>query len=125
MAGVEKAADPTYRSDHGEAWEVGRVLATAIPRSLLQMGVDAGLLDNLDDMPGVADDEIAVTVDGTEQREAKAAAMRAHRSQINTVEGMWSVLMGLPSFPLESYVVLAGQPFVEDAEGDLFAGLDR
>jgi N-acetyl-1-D-myo-inositol-2-amino-2-deoxy-alpha-D-glucopyranoside deacetylase len=122
MIAVERAADPAYALG-GEPWQVSRVLALAIPCSIIERGVEAGLFPDGGDMPGVPDDEIAVVVDGAGQWEAKLAAMRAYKSQIDLSTGMWAMLVKEPLFAFESFVLLAGTPFESNTSGDVFAGL--
>src|SRR3954454_17679079 len=41
MRAVEVAADPGFRPDLGEPWQVAKVYWTAMPRSVVQQGIDA------------------------------------------------------------------------------------
>src|SRR3712207_7565476 len=40
MGAVDAAADPAYRPDLGEPWRVAKVYWSAVPRSVLQAGID-------------------------------------------------------------------------------------
>ena len=75
MGAVEAAADPGYRPDLGETWEVAKVYWCAMPRSVLRAGIEAMAtlgeaspfegLGDLDDVPfAVPDDVITTAVDG-------------------------------------------------------------
>jgi len=76
------------------------------------------------DVPGVVDEELVTTeIDGTAYAAAKAAAMRAHATQI-TVDGPWFVLsneLAQPLFTTE-YYELVGAPRPAARERDLFEG---
>jgi N-acetyl-1-D-myo-inositol-2-amino-2-deoxy-alpha-D-glucopyranoside deacetylase len=78
------------------------------------------------DVPGVVD-EVTITteIDGTGYAAAKAAAMRAHATQI-TVDGPWFVLsndLAQPLFTTE-YYELVNSPRPATRETDLFAGIE-
>ncbi len=130
VAALAAAGDPAYTPDRGEPWEVAKLYETAIPASVLQDAVDAGMVDSLEDLPpGSSDDQIAAVVDGTEQLAAKLAAMRAHKSQIDLTDGFWKNLSQSPGFGREHYRLASGQRTPGDGpngwETDLFAGLER
>jgi N-acetyl-1-D-myo-inositol-2-amino-2-deoxy-alpha-D-glucopyranoside deacetylase len=83
----------------------------------------------IDDVPGVVDDErITAEIDGTAYAAAKAAAMRAHATQI-TVGEPYFVLsneLAQPLFTTEYYELVRGERAVSDArETDLFAGIEE
>ena len=122
VAAVAAAADPAYASV-GEPWQVGRVLATAIPRSVVLEAVTAGIIPDGDTMPGVPDDEIAIVIDGTAQWQAKLAAMRAYKTQIDLERGMWAMLTAEPRFAHESFVIVSGADVGGVTVDDVFAGL--
>ncbi|MFF5401817.1 N-acetyl-1-D-myo-inositol-2-amino-2-deoxy-alpha-D-glucopyranoside deacetylase [Streptomyces misionensis] len=80
---------------------------------------------DLDDVPGVVDDErITTAVDGTAQAAAKAAAMRAHATQIEVAGSCFALSNELaqPLFTTEYYELVRGTAV--PGETDLFAGLD-
>jgi N-acetyl-1-D-myo-inositol-2-amino-2-deoxy-alpha-D-glucopyranoside deacetylase len=134
LAGV-----PSYRRDLGEAWTVARVLWTAMAESTLREGIralrEAGDTETWKgmepdgEMPPMAvpDRDIAAVVDGTDQVEAKMAAMRAHRSQI-ALDGPFFTMaekFGNRAWALEHFRLAAGQPFpAGEWASDLFAGID-
>ena len=140
MRAVEAAADPVFRPDLGEAWEVAKVYWCCVPRSVLQRGIDAlaesgetlfeGVTDAAD-LPFVVDDaEVSAAVDGTKYAHRNVAAMRAHATQI-LVDGPFFALsnnLGLEVLGVEHYRLVQGSrgpagPGPEGWEDDLFAGL--
>ena len=94
-------------------WRVEQVLAVASPRSVHEVGVarlrGLGLVTVEEPWPPavVEDDEVAVRVDGTAHVAAKAAALRAHATQVVVAEdetayalsnGVWHDLVGTEWF---------------------------
>ncbi|MGY5885849.1 N-acetyl-1-D-myo-inositol-2-amino-2-deoxy-alpha-D-glucopyranoside deacetylase [Modestobacter lacusdianchii] len=141
MGAVDAAADPAYRPDLGEAWTVAKVYWNAMPRSVVQRGIDAlaalgeespfAALGDLDEVPfAVADDVVTTEVDGRAYADRKEAAMRAHPTQM-TVDGPFFALsnnLGQQVLGTEHYRLVRGRrgpagPGPEGWEGDLFAGL--
>ena len=138
VAAVERAADPSYEAGLGEPWRVAKLYWTAIPRSVLQQGIDllkasgeTGFfgVDSADDLPfGNADDEVTTEVDASEQLAGKVAAMRAHATQI-AVDGPFFALsngLGQQAMGTEYFVLAQGRlgPLGADGrEHDLFAGV--
>jgi N-acetyl-1-D-myo-inositol-2-amino-2-deoxy-alpha-D-glucopyranoside deacetylase len=81
------------------------------------------------DVPGVVDDELITTeIDGTAYAAAKAAAMRAHATQIEVAPGerYFALSNGLaqPLFAAEYYELVRGKPG-GSRETDLFAGVEE
>ena len=141
MGAVEAAADPSYRPDLGGAWDVPKVYWCAMPRSVVQAGIDAMAalgqaspfegLGDLDDVPfAVADDVVTTAVDGRRYADRKEAAMRAHPTQM-TVDGPFFALsnnLGQEVLGTEYYRLVRGTrgpagPTPQGWEDDLFAGL--
>jgi Uncharacterized proteins, LmbE homologs len=139
MAAVDRCCDPRYAPDTGPAWQVSKVYWSAMPRSVIQAGVEALAasgrslfdgVDSVDDIPfGVSDDQVTAAVDGSAHAEAKFAAMRAHASQI-TVDFPFFALadnVGLQAMGTEYYTLARGErgPAAGPSgwEGDLFAGI--
>ena len=140
MGAVEKAADPTYRPELGEPWDVAKVYWSCVPRSVLQSGIEAMAemgesffegVSSADDLPfGVSDDVVTAAVDGRKFADRKDAAMRAHPTQIK-VDGPFFALsnnLGLEVLGVEYYQLVHGErgpagPGPEGWEDDLFAGL--
>ncbi|MER7404490.1 N-acetyl-1-D-myo-inositol-2-amino-2-deoxy-alpha-D-glucopyranoside deacetylase [Streptomyces sp. NPDC000070] len=83
---------------------------------------------DVDDVPGVvADERITTAVDGTAHAAAKAAAMRAHATQI-TVSGPYFVLsneLAQPILTTEYYELVQGERGSGEWETDLFAGVEE
>ncbi|MCZ2810321.1 N-acetyl-1-D-myo-inositol-2-amino-2-deoxy-alpha-D-glucopyranoside deacetylase [Modestobacter sp. VKM Ac-2979] len=141
MGAVEAAADPGYRADLGPAWQVAKVYWNAMPRSVLQRGIDAmaalgeespfAALGDLDEVPfAVADVVVTTEVDARAHAGAKEAAMRAHPTQM-TVDGPFFALsnnLGQEVLATEHYRLVRGErgPAGSGPQGwedDLFAGL--
>ncbi|MFC9221179.1 N-acetyl-1-D-myo-inositol-2-amino-2-deoxy-alpha-D-glucopyranoside deacetylase [Streptomyces hygroscopicus] len=135
MRAVELAADPDFRPDLGAPHDIAKVYWNCVPRSAVEEGfarLRAAGRDSpfpgvatVDDVPGVVEDaEVTASVDGTAQAGAKAAAMRAHATQI-AVEGPFFALsndLGQPMFVQEHYRLVKGVAGAE-REDDLFAGV--
>ncbi|MGY2080520.1 N-acetyl-1-D-myo-inositol-2-amino-2-deoxy-alpha-D-glucopyranoside deacetylase [Modestobacter sp. SYSU DS0657] len=141
MAAVDAAADPAHRPDLGPAWAVSKVYWNAMPRSVVQQGIEAlaalgeaapfQVLGDLDEVPfAVPDDVVTTVVEAPEQVARKEAAMRAHRTQI-TVDGPFFALsngLGQQLLATEHYRLVRGVrgpagPGPQGWEDDLFAGL--
>ncbi|CAL9573453.1 N-acetyl-1-D-myo-inositol-2-amino-2-deoxy-alpha-D-glucopyranoside deacetylase [Streptomyces griseomycini] len=127
MRAVELAADA--------GWSVPKVYWNRVPRSVAEQSF-ARLHDDLpglpfdkaatvDDLPGVVDDgRVTTAVDGGAHAAAKAAAMRAHATQITVAEPYFvlSNELAQPLFTTEYYeLVRGGRP--AERESDLFAGV--
>ncbi|MGV9800326.1 N-acetyl-1-D-myo-inositol-2-amino-2-deoxy-alpha-D-glucopyranoside deacetylase [Mycobacterium sp. NPDC003449] len=120
-------------------WTVPKFYWTVMATSAMGSGL-ARLTDlpedwvrvNVDDVPfGFADDSIDAVVDATEHLPAKAAALRAHATQVSVApHGRALALsnkLALPLLGQEHYVLVGGEPGPRDARGwetDLLAGLD-
>ncbi|MGW0881177.1 N-acetyl-1-D-myo-inositol-2-amino-2-deoxy-alpha-D-glucopyranoside deacetylase [Streptomyces sp. NPDC002671] len=114
--------------------QVQKVYWNRVPRSVVEAAF-ARLEDELsvlpfdksasvDDVPGVVDDsKITTAVDGTAHAPAKAAAMRAHATQIEVAEPYFALSNELaqPLFTTEYYELVRGEAL--PGEADLFAGL--
>ncbi|HEU0102635.1 MAG TPA: N-acetyl-1-D-myo-inositol-2-amino-2-deoxy-alpha-D-glucopyranoside deacetylase [Mycobacteriales bacterium] len=139
VAAFDAAGDPSYAPELGEPWQAAKLYWTAIPKSVLQQGIDllkeSGHtdffgVDSADDLPmGIPDDEVTTEVDAGEQLEAKVAALRAHRTQI-AVDGPFFALsnnVGQRAFGVEHFVLARGERGPGDGalgrESDLFGGL--
>jgi N-acetyl-1-D-myo-inositol-2-amino-2-deoxy-alpha-D-glucopyranoside deacetylase len=136
MAAVEQAGRP---DDEGDPWQVEKVYWTAIPRSVLQQGIDdlkaSGAesffgVDSADELPfGNDDEEVTTAIDARSYGVAKADAMRAHATQIS-VDGPFFALsnnIGHEVLGTEYFRLVHGEPGGErDLDGretDLFAGV--
>ena len=141
MGAVAAAADPAYRPDLGEAWDVAKVYWCCMPRSVLQAGIDLfaesgddtffqGVTDAADIPFSVPDEEVAAAIDASAFAQHKDAAMRAHPTQI-LVDGPFFALsnrIGQELMAVEYYRLVKGErgpvgPGEHGWEDDLFAGL--
>ncbi|MFJ9819481.1 N-acetyl-1-D-myo-inositol-2-amino-2-deoxy-alpha-D-glucopyranoside deacetylase [Streptomyces sp. NPDC101151] len=126
MRAVELAAEQGHR--------IQKVYWNRVPRSVAEAAF-ARLEDELPalpfaksasvaDVPGVVDDErITTAVDGGAYAAAKAAAMRAHVTQIEVAEPYFALSNELaqPLFTTEYYELVHGE--ARPGETDLFAGV--
>ena len=140
MRAADLAADPGFRPDLGPAWTIAKVYWNAMPRTLLQRGIDAMAaagdttffegVTSADDLPfAVPDDVVTTEVDGGAFAQHKDAAMRAHPTQI-LVDGPFFALsnnLGLELAAVEHYRLVRGERGPGSGphgwEDDLFAGL--
>ncbi|MFF9023568.1 N-acetyl-1-D-myo-inositol-2-amino-2-deoxy-alpha-D-glucopyranoside deacetylase [Streptomyces eurythermus] len=128
MRAVDLAAERGHR--------IAKVYWNRVPRSVAEAAF-ARLQDELDtlpfdksaavdDVPGVVDDErITTAVDGSPHAAAKAAAMRAHATQIEVAGPYFALSNALaqPLFTTEYYELVRGT--AEPGETDLFAGVEE
>ncbi|PBC61482.1 N-acetyl-1-D-myo-inositol-2-amino-2-deoxy-alpha-D-glucopyranoside deacetylase [Streptomyces sp. Tue6028] len=134
---AELAGDGAFRRDLGDPWKITKVYWNRVPRSVGEQAF-ARLREalpelpftrsaDLADVPGVVDDTAITTeIDGTAYAAAKAAAMRAHATQIEVSEP-WFILsnqLAQPLFTTEYYELVSGER-PGTRETDLFAGIDR
>ncbi|TAM86422.1 MAG: N-acetyl-1-D-myo-inositol-2-amino-2-deoxy-alpha-D-glucopyranoside deacetylase [Jatrophihabitans sp.] len=136
MAALDRAAETS--GDGGAPWTVQKVYWTAVPRSVLQRGIDAlqatgGVLfegaERAEDLPfGNDDDEVTAAIDARAHCSAKQDALRAYATQIS-VDGPFFALsnnIGLEVLGIEYFRLARGTAAGErDAQGretDLFAG---
>lgn len=146
MRGAELAADPQFRLAGGggradEAHEIAKIYWNTVPRSVIEAGLEAlraaagttslVAVESADDLPFVAEDDTVTTiVRAGDFAERKAAAMRAHATQI-TVDGPFFALsnhLGQQVMGIEHYQLVRGEPghdkpAFDNPEDDLFAGL--
>jgi N-acetyl-1-D-myo-inositol-2-amino-2-deoxy-alpha-D-glucopyranoside deacetylase len=139
MGAVAAAADPAYRPELGEPWDVSKVYWCCMPRSVVQAGIDLfaaegdqtvfeGITDAADIPFAVPDELVAAVVDASTYGKQKDAAMRAHPTQI-LVDGPFFALsnrIGQELMAVEYYRLVKGEqgPTGENGwEDDLFAGL--
>ncbi|MFE9686308.1 N-acetyl-1-D-myo-inositol-2-amino-2-deoxy-alpha-D-glucopyranoside deacetylase [Streptomyces sp. NPDC006285] len=136
MRAADLAAEPDFRRDLGEPWAIAKIYWNRVPRSVAEEGFArlTDVLDDLpfparaaiDDVPGVVDDSVITTeIDGTAHAAAKAAAMRAHATQIEVAEPWFALSNRLaqPLFPVEYYELVRGERGGPARETDLFAGI--
>ncbi|MFJ7074968.1 N-acetyl-1-D-myo-inositol-2-amino-2-deoxy-alpha-D-glucopyranoside deacetylase [Streptomyces sp. NPDC098781] len=116
-------------------WEIPKIYWNRVPRTVaeeafarLQVdlpGLPFAKSAGVEDVPGVVDDERVTTViDGTAHAAAKAAAMRAHATQIDVADLYFALSNELaqPLFTTEYYELVGGERGARP-ESDLFAGL--
>ncbi|PWJ24223.1 N-acetyl-1-D-myo-inositol-2-amino-2-deoxy-alpha-D-glucopyranoside deacetylase [Branchiibius hedensis] len=143
---IALAAVPSYRPDLGEPWQVQRVLwpaysesqmrtmiagAQAERQAAIEAGEDRGEdffadfdLDSGQRPPMcVADDDIAVRVDGYPVAAQRFAALRAHRSQIKPDEFFFALEGSPPGLLWQECYRLAGGAPPPAGATDIFAGL--
>ncbi|MGW3289060.1 N-acetyl-1-D-myo-inositol-2-amino-2-deoxy-alpha-D-glucopyranoside deacetylase [Streptomyces sp. NPDC001002] len=144
MRAAELAADA--------GWRIPKIYWNRVPRPVAEaafarlsgalLGLPFAKSAAVDDVPGVvADDLVTTEIDGTAYATAKAAAMRAHATQIAVAEPYFALSNELaqPLFTTEYYQLVegageaqrdSGPEGASDAEGasggretDLFAGI--
>lgn len=141
VAAFDAAGDAAYAPELGEPWQASKLYWTAFPKSVLQQGIDhlkaSGETnffgaDSAEDLPfGVPDDQVTTEVDAGAHLDAKTAAMRAHKTQIE-VDGPFFALsnnVGQRAFGTEYFTLARGELGPTEGptgrERDLFAGIDR
>jgi N-acetyl-1-D-myo-inositol-2-amino-2-deoxy-alpha-D-glucopyranoside deacetylase len=141
VAAFEASGDPAYAPQLGERWQPSKLYWTAVSKSMLQAGIDllkqSGEtnffgVDSADDLPfGVSDEVITTEVDASDHLDAKVAAMRAHKSQIE-LDGPFFALsnnVGQRAFGREHYILVRGErgpgSGPSGREDDLFAGVEH
>ncbi|NDL59770.1 N-acetyl-1-D-myo-inositol-2-amino-2-deoxy-alpha-D-glucopyranoside deacetylase [Phytoactinopolyspora mesophila] len=129
----------SYRPDLGAPWSPAKMYWTAMPRSVIQHAIERMKehpdnpfrgVESADEMGFVVDDaDITAAVDGRAWLAQKAAAMRAHPTQID-VSGPFFALsdkVGHEMWGTEHYRLVCGTAGPADPatgyEPDLFAGL--
>jgi N-acetyl-1-D-myo-inositol-2-amino-2-deoxy-alpha-D-glucopyranoside deacetylase len=123
----------------GEPWEVAKLYEVVVPEGLTRQVLRDTSADNPFESPDpdgplpsmvVPDAEVSTVVEADEHREAKAAALRSHVTQVR-VDGGWFALshgVGQPLVGTEFYRLARGVPApdadrTDGRESDLFAGL--
>ncbi|MEW2470043.1 N-acetyl-1-D-myo-inositol-2-amino-2-deoxy-alpha-D-glucopyranoside deacetylase [Streptomyces sp. NPDC046994] len=121
MRAAELAADPGFRPDLGAPWDIARIYWNRVPRPIAEaafarLGEALGktpfaAAGAVEDIPGVVDDTMVTTeIDGAAFAAAKAAAMRAHATQIEVAEPWFALSNALaqPLFTTEYYELARG-----------------
>jgi N-acetyl-1-D-myo-inositol-2-amino-2-deoxy-alpha-D-glucopyranoside deacetylase len=140
-AAIAAAAQADYPGVTGSSWKISKFYWTAMPRSLLQAGIDAlkdrpdspfAGIASADEVPFAVDDDLVTTaIDATEHLDAKMRALAAHATQIS-VDGPFFALSnntgqkgwGGEYFRLRQGTAAGGLD-VDGRETDLFAGIDE
>ncbi|MDX2934077.1 N-acetyl-1-D-myo-inositol-2-amino-2-deoxy-alpha-D-glucopyranoside deacetylase [Streptomyces ipomoeae] len=139
MRAADLSLDPDFRPDLGEPWEIAKVYWNRMPRGVILEGfgrlrqdlAEPGRLSfeqaaAVTEVPGVVDDHIVTTeIDGTDFAAAKAAAMRAHATQIVVAEPYFALSNKLaqPLLTTEYYELVRGRREGGGRENDLFEGV--
>ncbi|MFD7296105.1 N-acetyl-1-D-myo-inositol-2-amino-2-deoxy-alpha-D-glucopyranoside deacetylase [Streptomyces sp. NPDC059897] len=138
MRAAELAAETAFRRDLGEPHAIAKVYWNRVPRTVVEERFRwlAGVLGTtpfdvaavVADVPGVVDDErITAVIDGRPYADRKAAAMRAHATQVAVPDdrGVFALSNKLaqPLFDIEYYELVRGEPG-SPYEKDLFEGLE-
>jgi N-acetyl-1-D-myo-inositol-2-amino-2-deoxy-alpha-D-glucopyranoside deacetylase len=140
VAAFDKAGEAAYEPDLGEPWQPMKLYYTAVPKSLMQAGLDVLKaqgkslfegVESADDIPfAVADDVITTEIDAHRYIGAKHESLVAHVSQIAADDPLFAFFdttgEGL-SFGREHYILARGPRGPGSGEynweTDLFAGL--
>ncbi|GAA3823533.1 N-acetyl-1-D-myo-inositol-2-amino-2-deoxy-alpha-D-glucopyranoside deacetylase [Streptomyces phyllanthi] len=140
MRAADLAAEPDFRPELGDPWEIAKVYWNRVPRSVAiegfarlrealaePRGLPFTKIASVIDIPGVVDDWIVTTeIDGSAFASAKAAAMRAHATQIAVAEPFFALSNELaqPLFTTEYYELVRGRREGGGRETDLFEGVE-
>ncbi|MGW1975956.1 N-acetyl-1-D-myo-inositol-2-amino-2-deoxy-alpha-D-glucopyranoside deacetylase [Streptomyces sp. NPDC001889] len=134
LRAADLAAEPAYRRDLGDPHTITKIYWNRVARSVAEaefarLRAEApGAVAAVGDVPGVVDDaRITTEIDGSAQVGRKAAAMRAHATQV-TVDGNRFELSNhlfQPLFATEWYELARGESGARagERERDLFAGV--
>ena len=135
MYAAQLAAIPSFKPELGSAWDIAKIYWTAFPRSVIVAGIEAlkasgdessfAAMDP-DDLPFACPDEYVTTeIHGTEYREPKLAAMRAHATQIDVQGGFFALSnnLGSEAMGIEYFRCVKGLSSTGGRETDLFAGV--
>jgi N-acetyl-1-D-myo-inositol-2-amino-2-deoxy-alpha-D-glucopyranoside deacetylase len=143
MRAAELAADPAVRPGLGAPWRIAKVYWNRVPRPVAEAafarlrqelpGLPFDKCADVDDVPGVVDVEhITTAIDGTAHGAAKAAAMRAHATQIEVAGSCFTLSNELaqPLFTTEYYQLVrregaGAHDHTGQRETDLFAGIEE
>ncbi|MFR9798501.1 N-acetyl-1-D-myo-inositol-2-amino-2-deoxy-alpha-D-glucopyranoside deacetylase [Streptomyces sp. MS06] len=119
----------------GAGWDIPKIYWNRVPRPAAEAafarlegdlpGLPFDRAADVDDVPGVVGEErITAEIDGAAHAAAKAAAMRAHATQIAVAEPYFALSNELaqPLFRTEYYELVRGRAGAA-RETDLFAGL--
>ncbi|MER6716782.1 N-acetyl-1-D-myo-inositol-2-amino-2-deoxy-alpha-D-glucopyranoside deacetylase [Streptomyces sp. NPDC000877] len=119
-------------------WTISKIYWNRVPRPVVEQSF-ARLREDLpgtpftktaevDDVPGVvAEERITAVIDGTAHAAAKAAAMRAHATQVTVAEPYFvlSNELAQPILTTEYYELVRGERGSGERETDLFAGVEE
>ncbi|MCX2714546.1 N-acetyl-1-D-myo-inositol-2-amino-2-deoxy-alpha-D-glucopyranoside deacetylase [Mycolicibacterium sp. J2] len=123
----------------GEPWQVPKFYWTVLAQSAIADGLAAlgeppadWITIKPEDLTfGYPDEKVDAVIDASAQLAAKAAALRAHATQVSVAPDGRSLalsnLVALPLWGIEHYVLAAGSPGERDGNGvetDLLAGVN-
>ncbi len=136
MAAVDAAADPDYRPDLGESWQVSKVYynmqfskgrVEALHLAMIDADLDSPYHDwlkNWEDRPDDAD-RLTTRVPASDWFEVRDRALIAHRTQIDPGSLWFAVPLDFQRrvWPTEDFELARSHVESELPEDDLFAGL--
>ena len=128
MRALDPAADPSYAPELGQPWDVPKVYWQTLPESVLERARAAGAPDFAPRT--TPDEQLSAVVDGRPHHQAKLAALRHYRSQVDLDGGgFFAKLVTHPDFAVEHYVLVRGERGPGSGphgwEDDVFAGLSQ
>ncbi len=139
MYASQLAGAAGFRPELGPAWSVSKIYWLALPRSVMQNGIDALIaaggsgffgVESVDDLPFLTDDAAVTThIEALNLEPAKLAALRAHATQVPDDHGFFRLaeLMGPQAMGNEFFTLAYGPKGPDlDADGrerDLFSGV--
>ncbi|MEO8328775.1 MAG: N-acetyl-1-D-myo-inositol-2-amino-2-deoxy-alpha-D-glucopyranoside deacetylase [Candidatus Nanopelagicales bacterium] len=133
LAGV-----PTFKPELGAAWDITKVYWTALPKSVVQQGIDAFIAAGGKGFFGLAegegipwandDEEVTTSVRGLDFEPTKIAALRAHATQVEQDGDFFAMseIVGPEAMGIEFFRRAKGPSGPLDESGretDLFAGV--
>jgi mycothiol S-conjugate amidase len=138
MAAIDASADPSYRPDLGEPWQVLKVYynhqftksrVLALHEAMLDAGLESPYAEWIDNWSERDDSFARVTtrIDAVDYFEVRDAALLAHRTQIDP-EGMWFAVpldMQRRVWPTEDFELARSLVSTTLPEDDLFAGVRK
>ena len=132
----EKAADPTWRPDLGEAWQVSKLYyhlgfnwqrLTALSEALERHGLENPYVERMKTWERKPEDEARLTtrVECAEYFPVRDAALLAHATQIDPDGWFFAVPneVQAEAWPTEDYQLVDSRVETSTPEDDLFAGL--
>lgn len=133
MAAVDAAADESLHPDLGPPWKVQKVYWSAWSRARVlamhtafgELGLESPFEERWFERPS-QDHRLTTHIDVVGLYDVRAAALRAHATQIDPTSPFW---FGIPDeiaadiYPQEDYILARSEVDSEVPEDDLFAGL--
>ena len=132
VAAFERSGDPSYQPSLGAPWQPTKLYYTALPKSMVQAGIDLLKetgdtnffgVDSADELPfAVADELVDAEIDARDFLDQKVGAMRAHATQI-AVDGPFFALsnnIGQKAMGIEYFIQARPGRSGGERETDLF-----